>query len=113
MSASCDPIAGHYVRGGEYDSAELHVERLADGQFHVTGLALWGKKREYGPNLGELDFIAWLNGQALEFTAPHHDGRTYRIVLSFGGAKLSIVEENWVGVYGMNVSFGGEYEKAT
>jgi hypothetical protein len=111
--ASADPIVGQYVRSGKYDSAEIEVTRLSDGRFHVAGHALWGKTREYGPNTGELDFLATLEGNSFDYKLPHSEGRAYRAVFVFSGRSLLIEEENWPGVFGMNVHFGGEYLKAT
>lgn len=61
---------------------------------HVKGDAFLRKNREYGPNIGQLDFVVELDLNKAKFTD-----------------KL-IVEENYiVGYFGMNVSFGGEYYK--
>jgi hypothetical protein len=107
-----DPIAGHYILAGRQESAEVHVKRLDDGTFHVSGLALWGKERSYGPNTGELNFIAPLVENALTYTWRHSEGRTYKAVFTFAPGRLAVSEENWPGVFGMNVRFSGNYERA-
>lgn len=111
--AFADPIAGQYIREIGRESAEVRVSRLQNGRFHVGGLALWGTDREYGPNLGELDFIGELDGQCLRYQWEHGDGLLYRAVLTFRADGLYITEENWIGVYGMNVTFAGNYERVT
>lgn len=108
-----DPIGGQYIREIGRESAEVRVSRLQDGRFHVGGLALWGVDREYGPNLGELDFIGELDGQSIAYRWEHGDGSVYRAVLTFRVNGLSVEEENWVGVHGMNVTFAGDYERVT
>jgi hypothetical protein len=102
-----DQISGHYIRGGDYESAELKVERMADGRYHVFGLALWGKHLEFGPHLGELDFIAPISGDTMEYLR-----EKYHAILRFSNERLMVTEENCVGIFGMNVNFRGEYEKA-
>jgi hypothetical protein len=109
-----DSIPGHYIRAGEYESAELKIQSLADGRYHVTGFALWGKHREYGPNTGELDFIAELTGDTIEYRWSYPDeGKSYHALLRFSEDGLTVTEENWVGFFGMNVNFEGRYNKAT
>jgi hypothetical protein len=110
---AADRISGHYIRGGDFESAELKIRRIADGRYHVSGLALWGKGREYGPNLGELDFVAELLDDTLEYTWTYPDGSKYRARFRFSDEGLTVSEENWVGIFGMNVNFGGDYAKAT
>lgn len=108
-----DPISGHYIRGGVSDSAELKIQGLSDGRYHVSGLALHGKEREHGPNIGELDFIGELQGKTLKYSASYFAGEEYRVALAFRGDRLTVSEENWFGVYGVGVTFNGIYEKAT
>jgi hypothetical protein len=111
--AAADPIAGHYIRGSDFESAELKISRLADGRYHVSGLALWGNTHEYGPNLGELDFIATLLGDTLEYSWSYPDGKQYKAHFRFSTEGLTVSEENWTGIFGLNVNFTGEYSKAT
>lgn len=109
-----DIISGHYVRDGEFESADIKVQRLTDGKYHIDGLALWGKAREYGPNIGDLDFIAELiNGDTIEYSLGHPGRESYKAIFKFENGKLTISEDNWVGMFGMNVCFQGQYHKAT
>lgn len=106
-----DFIPGHYIRDGKFESAELRIQRLTDGRYHISGLALWGTQREHGPNLGELDFIGSLKGDTIEYSWTYPDGKEYRAWLQFAEDRLAVNEENWVGFFGMNVNFSGEYAK--
>ena len=38
-----EDLSGHYIRDGEFDSAEVTVRRLPDGRYYVEGYALWGE----------------------------------------------------------------------
>jgi len=107
-----DPIAGHYIMSGHGESAEVRATRLEDGTFHVAGLALWGADRKYGPNTGELNFIAPLQDNTLVYEWAHSEGRVYRAEFRFAPGALHVSETNWVGVFGMNVHFSGKYERA-
>lgn len=110
--ASVDPIVGHYIRGGDFESAELKIERLADGRYHVYGIALWGKTRERGPNMGELDFISELIAGDISYSWRYPASDEYIAKLHFVDGRLEVTERNWVGMFGMNVNFNGDYEKA-
>jgi len=107
-----DPIAGHYILAGRHESAEVHVKRLDDGNFHVAGFALWGKERSYGPHIGELNFIAPLIENSLTYTGHQSAGQSYQAVFKFTLGHVSVTEVNWAGVFGMNVRFAGDYERA-
>ncbi len=111
--ARVNPVIGHYIRTGEVESADLTVKLLEDGSYHVQGLALWGTNREYGPNMGDLDFVATLRGDTIEYVSEFNSERPYRAVLQFRDGGLVVTEENWVGMFGLNVMFSGEYGKAS
>lgn len=104
-------VSGHYVREGEFSSAELQVTTLLNGNVPVTDMALWGKTRDYGPNFGDLDFEAELeNGRAL-FSDRNTRGEEYRLELQFDNDRLVATEQYVVGYFGMNASFEGEYRR--
>lgn len=107
-------IIGHYVRDGNYDSAEIRVQKLGTGQHHVSGEALWGIQREYGPNVGDLDFIAKLDSNSvISYPKESYGGAVYKARLAFNSGNLTVSEENWVGMFGMNVMFSGEYTRVS
>lgn len=106
-----DNISGQYVRGGDYDSADLKVQRLANGQFHVRGIALWGTRHLKGPHLGQLDFIAEMKDGTIEYSWGPPESKKYRAVLQFSAEHLTVADANGNVVFGMNVNFSGEYTK--
>ncbi|OGP51268.1 MAG: hypothetical protein A2Y79_03565 [Deltaproteobacteria bacterium RBG_13_43_22] len=108
-----DSITGHYIRDGKYESAEIKVKRLPDDKYHIEGIALWGTDREHGPNIGDLNFVAELHDNQINFTWRAPGREPYKVLLKFKNGKLIITEKNWVGIFGMNVAFQGEYQKAT
>lgn len=115
-----DPYAGQYIRlGAEDDSAEITLTPIPDGMegsptYAVTGFALWGTSREFGPNMGELSFIGTLIDGAIEDVATEFgDSAAHKIRLAFDGDRLTVDEGNWIGAYGFNVNFIGEYRKVT
>jgi hypothetical protein len=105
-------ISGHYIRDGEFDSAEIMIEQLPSGSFHISGFSLWGKLIEYGPYTGELDFVGSLLDGEIKYEFVKDDNIKYKLVLNFQEESLVVSEENWIGVYGMNVTFQGEYHRA-
>ena len=111
--AKPDPIVGHYIRTGIAESAELTINPLEDGDYHVQGLALWGIDREGGPHLGDLDFVAKLDDDTIRYLSAFNPEKPYRATFRVSKHGLSVTEENWVGMFGMNVMFSGEYAKAT
>ena len=108
-------VNGQYIRiDSGSSSAELTVRVLPNGDIRVIGEALWGTNREYGPNIGTLDFLAELDGESAVFEdcSLGYD-RSYKARLIFIDGALVVEEENPVGYFGMNVSFAGTYAKAT
>jgi hypothetical protein len=106
-----DKITGHYIRETEWESAELDVRLLPDRRVRVSGLALWGTGRQYGPNIGELDFETSLEGNRATFV-DRGAGEEYRLVLEFAPGRLTATENYVIGYFGMNVSFEGRYINA-
>jgi hypothetical protein len=104
-------VSGRYVRDGEFSSAEIQVWVLINGNIRVTGLALWGKTKEYGPNLGEVDFETDLKDSKVVFKDTSVGGEEYCLEIEFKGARLIAMEKYVVGYFGMNVSFEGEYRR--
>jgi hypothetical protein len=104
-------ISGHYVREGEFSSAELQVTSLLNGNVRVTGMALWGKTREYGPNFGEVDFETELRDNRAVFTDTSVGGDEYCLELTFEDDRVTATEKYVVAYFGMNASFEGEYRR--
>ncbi|RUV19078.1 hypothetical protein EOB77_05325 [Mesorhizobium sp. M7A.F.Ca.MR.228.00.0.0] len=113
-----DPYAGKFVRvGAQSDSAEVEFTPLSDSldgypRYAVTGVALWGTQRAFGPNLGGLEFIACLVDNELAYSWEREGAEPHTILIRFDGTELVIEETNWVGAYGMNVTFNGKYQRA-
>jgi hypothetical protein len=109
-------IDGHYVRADDSgtSSAEIVISRIASRyrQYHVSGSALWGLQRQAGPNVGEFDLVMELRDQKFIPTGEAGVAEKHKINIIIEGDRLLVSEENWLGAYGMNVHFGGEYEKA-
>lgn len=104
-------ITGHYISRDFNNSAELIIKLLENKKYHVTGTSLWGTTHQYGPNIGTLDFVANLNEDTIEYQEQNGD-KTYKLFLKFGEHSIDVSEENWVGAFGMNVNFSGNYQRA-
>jgi hypothetical protein len=105
-----DIFSGTYYRGDEFDSAELKITYLGDNLIHVKGSSFWGKTREYGPNIGQLDFVTDVRINKAQFSDKLHDN-VYDLELIFLGNKMIVNESSFMGYFGMNVSFQGTYGK--
>lgn len=104
-------IQGHYIRDGLNDSAEIKIQHLSGNKFYVEGQALWGTSREYGPNIGTLEFEAESNDYTLTFTDGARE-KAYSVIICYRNGKLEVEEEGISGYCGMNVTFAGTYSKA-
>ena len=102
-------VSGHYIRDGEFDSAEVKVNRLRDGRYHVEGFALWGKTRKYGPNIGELSFVGDLMEDTIKYESDYPDQEPYRAHFTFKNGELLVSENDSIGQFGLNVYFEGRY----
>lgn len=105
-----DIFTGSYYRGNEFESSELEVTFLGGNLIHVKGDSFWGKTSEYGPIIGQLDFVTELEINKAIFKDKLFD-EEYSLELVFKGNKLTVIEEYVAGYFGMNVSFDGEYDK--
>ncbi|MGF1619286.1 MAG: hypothetical protein ACFCUR_01585 [Rhodomicrobiaceae bacterium] len=116
-----DPFAGQYIRISDDDlgsAAEILVTAIPgspEGHFRyaITGDAYWGGLRDFGPNIGQLEFIGTAEDGVIEHISwlPDLPGN-HRIRLTFRGVRLTVEEVNWIGVHGMNVTFQGEYQRS-
>lgn len=108
---AADDISGRYMRESDYETAELDVKTLPGGFVSVTGIAFWGTNREYGPNIGQLDFNAPVADRCVEFLDHIPGGDEYRLEIRFEDGRAIAKEQYVVGYFGMNVSFEGEYRR--
>lgn len=115
-----DPYAGTYIRiDSGSKSAEINLTPLPDSyegdvQYYVAGLALWGTDRPFGPNLGMLQFVGIMDdAHQILFNRTRFQGEVASTkMVFFGNGQLNVVEDNWVGEYGMNVTFEDLYKRA-
>ena len=105
-----DIYSGHYERGNEFESSELDIKYLGSNLIQVNGLALWGKTRLSGPNIGELDFISEVQGNKASFSDKLLN-EEYELALTVYGQKLEAKEKYVMGYFGLNAGFEGEYYK--
>lgn len=114
-----DPFAGKYVsiRSG-VDSSEILLTPLPDtyegsAQYYVSGVALWGSQRPYGPNMGFMDFVGIMEDEGeLRWTRKNGEETVVSVLTFDRHGGLNVVEHNWVGAYGMNVTFTGIYRRS-
>jgi hypothetical protein len=110
--ADLSDVSGHYIRTNENDSAEFKIQRLPSGEYHISGLAFWGINREFGPNTGDLEFISSLENDLIAYR-DMSGHLSYTLVLRFSEDQLIATEDNALGMFGMNVEFTGNYQRAT
>lgn len=115
LSRPQESSVSHYIRvGGSVSSAELTIHTLPNGDVRVVGEALWGTNREYGPNIGTLDFLATPEDSIVQYEDQLlGKEKPYRAVMRFVENGLIFKEEGFNGYFGMNVTFAGEYARAT
>jgi hypothetical protein len=106
-------ITGRYIRETDFESAEFEIKHLPSGRMQVSGLALWGTTRPYGPNIGELDFEASVADNSIKFWDLTLGGKKYQIELRFRPGGLIAIEQYVTGYFGAGASFAGEYTKIT
>lgn len=115
-----DPYAGTYIRlDCGADSAEIRLTPLPDSydgsaQYYVAGLSLFGAHRPRGPNLGTLEFVGMLEDarQIVYRRSSYADEEAVTRMAFAGDGVLVVQEENYIGQYGMGVSFEGHYQRA-
>ncbi|MGR9252515.1 hypothetical protein [Rhizobium leguminosarum] len=117
---SADPYAGLYVRLSSGESpSEISLTPLPDTmdgllRYYVHGLAYHGVSREYGPNMGELDFVGIMyESDEFDYMRPtYKDGVTAISRLRWLDTDiLEVKEQDILGQYGMSVTFEGVYRR--
>lgn len=113
-----DPYAGQYVRlGRDADSAQIELTPLPDSmegnkRYFVSGFALHGMNREFGPNMGDLSFYATMDEDNLLYFVRDNFTESATTYLKFNPPNdLSVREKGTIGQYGMGVTFEGEYKR--
>lgn len=106
-------VSGRWVRGNDFDSAEIEVERMPGNRVRVRGFALHGKTRASGPNIGELDFEGDLIDQVVTFVDDHRPGGNYTLRLRFLGDRVIAEEQGAFGYFGAGAHLDGEYHRPT
>ena len=90
-------------------SAELQIFKSAKGEpdcYWVSGLAFWGTQNLYGPHTGDFDEDAVLKGNRLVLK-----NQDYELSMALTGSGLSSQETCGCGMFGMNVTFEGQYRR--
>ena len=104
-------VSGKYVRETDCEVAELEVTEQPEGTARVVGWAVWGTKREFGPNLGDIEFEAPLVDRTVTFVDERRTGEPYRLEIRFEASGAVAREQYAAGYFGMNVSFDGTYRR--
>lgn len=104
-------VSGKYLRETDNESAELEIRLLHGGKVRVIGTSFYGTKREYGPNIGELDFVSTIKNGHVKYSEKIGKNQYYRLELTFKGKGMSVKEEGISRNFGLNVTFAGEYRK--
>jgi hypothetical protein len=104
-------ISGTYTRKTGNESAQINISLLPGGKVRVAGMAFWGTQREYGPNIGDLDFTTVLINNHVRYSEKKGKTLTYALDLTFIETGLTAKEEGSSDNFGLNVSFAGDYKK--
>ena len=114
-----DPYAGQYVRiGTDAQTAEINIIPLPNdieghARYFITGEAMYGMSREFGPNLGFVDFFTSMHeAKLLEYVHPSSG-------IGSPATRIEFVQDNFIdiseigvsGMYGMGVTFEGTYQR--
>ena len=102
-------ISGHYYWETDNASAELDINALGKNLIQVTGIALSGTEKRYGPNLGQVEFKEKLMDDEIVYADPKTG---YEMRIKFGKDELAVSEKIQLGVFGNNVRFEGAFKKA-
>ncbi|MGE4068690.1 MAG: hypothetical protein AB7H88_18090 [Vicinamibacterales bacterium] len=106
-----DGVSGRWVRGDDFDSAEIEVELIGPARVRVLGFALHGKTWDVGPNFGDLEFESDLTDASASLRELRAGGGEYTLVLRFDGDSVIATEDGAFGHFGAGAHFGGHYRR--
>jgi uncharacterized protein YecT (DUF1311 family) len=87
--------------------AFLTVEKVKENRYHISGDCYYGVGRKYGPNMGDLDFVASLkNGKIVYKDTEYGD---YVFILTVNKDGSFDVNEKGMSPFGHNASFYGHF----
>ena len=114
-----DPYAGTYLRiDTGADSADIVLTPLPDNlegspRYFVTGFALWGAARPYGPNMGELAIEATMQDEGVFVGYSKLGEESIKHTITFLDSEtLQVVEGDTMVLYGMNVTLEGTFKRS-
>ena len=90
-------------------SAELQIFKSTKGTpdcYSVSGIAFWGTQKLNGPHTGDFDAEAMLKGDRLVLKT-----QDYELSMMLIGSGLSAQETCGCDLFGMNVTFEGQYRR--
>jgi len=115
-----DPYAGQWIRlGSDNDPAEIRIippPESPEGhvRYFVTGTACHGFAREFGPNLGFLDFYSEITEEkSLIYDRSTFSGVAITELIFTQDGCLRLQEDGVFGEYGLGVTFEGVYQRAS
>jgi hypothetical protein len=110
LGPAATDIGGTYINVGEH-SAEVRLTPmpLSANSYFVSGASVFSTGPQRGAT-GEIDFVADLKKDSLEFSRPEKNG-TYKLVLKFEGDRLIVTEESPDDT-GLKFYLQGSYKKA-
>lgn len=102
-------IEGSYNRPNEFSPAYIRITKTnGEDMYHIKGEAYWGASRFYGPNTGQIDFVAKFDGREI-FYNERIGEKDYRCQIKVYNSSID-VEETY-GMQGHNVTFTGKYSR--
>ena len=109
LSAKTELKEGKYswFRGGA--QAYLNIKKEKNNHYHISGDCYYGVSRKYGPNMGDLDFLAPLkNGKIIYKSKEKYIDYTFILTINKDNS-FDVDEKGETTPFGHNATFYGHF----
>ncbi|MGL6337201.1 hypothetical protein [Aeromonas jandaei] len=103
-------LQGEFTSIGYNSLSFIEISNITEDKIKIKGISLWGTNTE-APRTGEIELILNNLGGEYIFLGDGMNTPKQFILTIQNKNQLTIHEHGYMGIYGLNVTFSGNYER--